>query len=61
MQTNSCWRVYEGIPKEAELVGATLDHNTMNFILFIADKSFDLVNVQDEVAPLLTLEIRKVL
>lgn len=61
MQTESAWRVWEGIPKGAELVGATLDPQTMNFILFIAHESFDPVNVQDEVAPLLVLEIRKIL
>jgi len=61
MKTNSCWRAYEGIPEGSELVGATIDPSTMNFVLFIAHQSFDQIDPQEDVAPLLVLEIRKVL
>jgi hypothetical protein len=61
MKNGTTWRVFEGIPSKAELVGATLDSQTQNFILFIQDESFELVNVQEEVAPLLVLEVRKVI
>jgi len=61
MQEGSTWRCYEGVPKDAEVVGATQDPQTSNFIIFIAHKDFALIDVQEEVAPLLTLEIRKVL
>jgi hypothetical protein len=61
MKTGSCWRAYEGIPDGAELVGATIDPQTSNFVLFIAHQSFEQIDVQEDVAPLLVLEIRKVL
>jgi hypothetical protein len=61
MQTDSMWRCHEGIPKDAELVGSTQDPQTMNFILFIASKEFEQIDPQEDVAPLLVLEIRKVL
>ena len=60
MREETAWRVTCGVPKKAELRGATLDPQTMNFVLFIEDESFDAIDIQNEVAPLLTLEIRKV-
>lgn len=57
---DTVWRSEHGIPKTAQLAGFTLDPNTMNLILFIADSSFDQVDVANDVAPLLTLEVRKI-
>ncbi len=60
VQDDSAWRVTAGIPKGANLHGATLDPLTMNFVLFIEHESFDEVDVENDVAPLFTIEIRRV-
>jgi len=60
METNTAWRVTSGIPKDARLCGFTTDPQTQNLILFIEHPSFDEIDVQNEVASLLTLEVRKV-
>lgn len=60
MTLDTTWRVSEGVPKKAVLQGFTIDPSTQNLVLFITDDSFDEVDVANDVAPLLTLEIRKI-
>ena len=60
MRNDSAYRVTLGIPKNATLQGFTLDPQTQNLILFIIDESFELVDVQNTVSPLLSLEVRRV-
>lgn len=60
MQQDTVWRVVNGIPAKADLRGFTIDPHTMNLVLFVTHESFDEVDVTNDVAPLLTLAIRKV-
>jgi len=60
MAQDTAWRVSEGIPKDAQLRGFTIDPQTMNLVLFVFHETFDLIDIQNTVSPLLPLEIRKI-
>ena len=60
MKTDTAWRVTAGVPDKSEMRGFTIDPQTQNLILFVEHESFEPIDVQNEVASLLTLEIRKV-
>ena len=60
MSTGSCWRVDNGIPKTAKLNGFTIDPQTQNLVLFVQDESFEAIDVNEQVAGLISLEIRKI-
>ena len=60
MKQGTAWRVDAGVPDKAEMRGFTIDPQTQNLVLFVEHESFDAIDVQGQVAPLLTLEIRKV-
>jgi len=59
MSSDTAWRVAQGIPKDAELRGITLDPYTQNLNLFVEHESFDLID-PETVAPLLHTEFRKI-
>lgn len=60
MATGTTWRVDYGIPKTANLNGFTIDPQTQNLILFVQDDSFEPIDVNEQVAGLISLEIRKI-
>lgn len=60
MTKDTVWRVDAGVPESAEIAGFTIDPNTMNLIVFVVDPSFDQVDVTNDVAPLVDLEVRKI-
>ena len=60
MQNKSAWRVFKGIPITAQLRGFTLDPITQNLNLFIEDESFDLIDIESTVAPILVTEFHKI-
>lgn len=60
MATGTTWRVDLGVPKTARLNGFTIDSQTQNLILFVQDDSFEAIDVNEQVAGLISLEIRKI-
>lgn len=60
MATGTTWRVDFGIPKTAHLNGFCVDPQTQNLILFVQDDSFEAIDVNEQVAGLISLEIRKI-
>lgn len=60
MTKDTVWRVEFGIPKDAVLQGFTIDPLTQNLILFVTHESFEKVDVTNEVAALLSIEVRKI-
>ena len=60
MRHDSAWRVVEGVPKSARLRGLTIDPYTQVIHLFAEDDSFELVDIEKEVAPQFKTVFRKV-
>lgn len=60
MQEGTAWRVKKGVPIDAELRGFTLDPLTQNLHLFIEHESFDSVEIEKEVSPVLQTTFEKI-
>lgn len=60
METNTAWRVHEGVPKGSKVRGFCLDPYTSELNLFVENEAFELVEIHAEVAPLLITEFRKI-
>jgi hypothetical protein len=59
MQTDTAWRVSEGIPKGSRLRGFCLDPYTQSLHLFVEHESFPEIDV-NSVAPVLVTEFVKI-
>lgn len=60
MQSDTAWRVSQGVPQGTTLRGFTIDPSTQSLNLFLEHKSFELIDVHSEVAPLLVTEFLKI-
>jgi len=60
MANNTAWRVSRGVPKGSRLSNTVMDPHTGNLVIFIEHESFEEIDLEKNVAPILDTEFLKI-